>query len=182
MSIPIGGWLLSKKLQFSEESSFGVPVGLPLYQQIGYDAPITISAPTNLVPLLQPGSEDPSTLVESAVDRYMISMQYRPFDTVFAKYGVNSQGGGSGWIDKSLALMFSLALGGSGETFFQAVGCRIDDTRIGGQAGGPITVRANILSQKIPVPGIGALPGTFASDPSSIPIQFKDGGVQPITI
>src|SRR5438128_1751182 len=181
-SIPIGGWLVSKKLTFAEEASFGVQAANPAYSQIGYDSLVNISAPTNLSPLLQPGSEDPQVLAERGMDLYNIDLNYRPFDTLFAKYGFNAQGGGSGTIDKSLSLAMSIALGGSGETFIQALGCRVGSTSIGGKAGGPITVRAKIACQNIPVPSTTVLPGSFASSPSSIPIQFKDGGAQPVSI
>ena len=179
-AIPIGGWLVSKKAEFAEETSFGVPVASPSYSQIGYNSLVNISAPTQLTPLLQPGSEDPQVLLERGMDLYNIDLNYRPFDTTFAKYGFNTQGGGT--IDKSLSLAMSIALGGSGETFIQALGCRVGSISIGGKAGGPITVKAKIACQNIPVPSTSVLPGSFATSPSGIPIQFKDGGAQPVSI
>src|SRR5207253_1159680 len=91
-------------------------------------------------------------------------------------------GGGTGTIDKSLSLAMSIALGGSGETFIQALGCRVGSISIGGKAGGPITVKAKIACQNIPIPSTTVLPGSFSSSPSAIPIQFKDGGAQPVSI
>jgi len=179
---PGGGWLVSKKLEFVEEASFGVPVASPTYSQIGYNSLVNISAPTQLTPLLQPGSEDPQVLLERGMDLYNIDLNYRPFDTTFAKYGFNTQGGGTGTIDKSLSLAMSIALGGSGETFIQALGCRVGSISIGGKAGGPITVKAKIACQNIPVPSTTVLPGSFATNPSTVPIQFKDGGAQPVSI
>src|SRR5437660_3475028 len=177
---PGGGWLVSKKLEFVEEASFGVPVASPTYSQIGYNSLVNISAPTQLTPLLQPGSEDPQVLLERGMDLYNIDLNYRPFDTTFAKYGFNTQGGGT--IDKSLSLAMSIALGGSGETFIQALGCRVGSISIGGKAGVTITVKAKIACQNIPVPSTSVLPGSFATSPSGIPIQFKDGGAQPVSI
>jgi len=182
-TIPIGGWLVSKKLQMVEETSFGVTPSSPSYSQIGYDVPVQISAPTNLSPVLQPGSEDPQVLQERRIDEYAIDLQYHPFDTPFAKYGFNAQGGGSGTIDKSLTLAMSILLGGGpAETYLQALGCRIERLTIGGKAGGPISVKTKIVSQNIPVPSITILPGSFAANPSSTPFLFKEGGAQPITI
>ena len=174
--------MVAKKLEYSEEQSFGVPVARPNYNQIGYDSQVQLSAPTNLTPLLQPGSEDPLVLQERRIDEYNIDLQYRPYDTVFAKYGFNAQGGGSGTIDKSLTLAMSILLGGTSETFIQALGCRIDRISLGGRAGGPITCKARIASQNIPVFTTTAPAGTFAQNPSSIPLQFKDGGAQPVSI
>lgn len=182
MSVPIGGWYVSKKLQFDEEDSFGVTPSNPSYSQIGYNSLVNISAPTQLTPVLQPGSEDPQLLLERGMDLYNIDINYRPFDTTFAKYGFNAQGGGTGTIDKSLSLAMSIALGGSGETFIQALGCRVGNIGIGGKAGGPITVKAKIACQNIPVPSTTVLPGSFATNPSTVPIQFKDGGAQPVSI
>jgi hypothetical protein len=170
-------------LEYAEESSFGIPVASPSYNQIGYDVPVQISAPTNLSPVLQPGSEDPQVLQERRIDEYAIDMQYHPFDTVFAKYGFNAQGGGSGTIDKSLTLAMSILLGGGPtETYLQALGCRIERLTIGGKAGGPISVKTKIVSQNIPVPSTTVLPGSFAANPSSTPFLFKEGGAQPISI
>jgi hypothetical protein len=175
-----GGWLVSKKCQYQEEAVYGIaPSGS--YNQIGYDSQVLLSAPTNLTPLLTPGNEHPIVLQEIRIDQYNLDIQYRPFDTVFAKYGFNAQGGGSGTIDKSLTLAMSILLGGSTETFIQALGCRIDRISIGGRAGGPISVKARIASQNIPV-FTSSLLGTFAQNPSSIPLQFKDGGAQPVNI
>jgi hypothetical protein len=183
MSSAIGGWLVPKKLEYVEENSYGITPASPSYSQIGYNALVNINAPTNLTPLLQPGSEDPQVLQERRIDEYNIDVQYRPYDTVFAKYGVNAQGGGSGTIDKSLSLAMSILLGGGPtETFIQALGCRIDNIRIGGKAGGPITVKAKIACRNIPVPSTTILAGTFAANPSTVPIQFKDGGAQPVSI
>ena len=180
---PIGGWLVSKKLQYAEEPSFGVPVSVPIYSQIGYDVPVQISAPSNLSPVLQPGSEDPQVLQERRIDEYAIDLQYHPFDTTFAKYGFNAQGGGSGTIDKSLTLAMSILLGGGPtETYLQAVGCRLERITIGGKAGGPISVKTKIVSQSIAVPSTTVLPGTFAQNPTSTPFLFKEGGAQPISI
>jgi hypothetical protein len=110
-------------------------------------------------------------------------MQYHPFDTVFAKYGFNAQGGGSGTIDKSLTLAMSIMLGGGPtETYLQALGCRIERITIGGKAGGPISVKTKIVSQNIPVPSTTVLPGNFAANPTSTPFLFKEGGAQPISI
>ena len=175
--------MVSKKLQMIEETSFGVTPSSPLYSQIGYDAPVQISAPTNLSPVLQPGLEDPQVLQERRIDEYAIDLQYHPFDTTFAKYGFNAQGGGSGTIDKSLTLAMSILLGGGPtETYLQAVGCRLERITIGGKAGGPISVKTKIVSQSIAVPSTTVLPGSFAANPSSTPFLFKEGGAQPISI
>ena len=182
MSIPIGGWLVSKKLQYAEEASFGVPAASPSYSQIGYDAPVYIDAPTGLTALPTPGSEDPLVLAERTIDLYNLTVNYRPFDTVFAKYGVNAQGGGSGSIDKSFNMLLSVALGGSGETFILPVGCRIDNFRMGGRAGGPVQFRAKIASQLVPIPSTTVPSGTFPANPSTVPFLFSQGGPQPISI
>jgi len=157
-------------------------VASPSYNQIGLDAPIQISAPTNLSPVLQPGSEDPQILQERRIDEYAIDLQYHPFDTTFARYGFNARGGGSGTIDKSLTLAMSILLGGTTETYLQAVGCRLERITIGGKAGGPISVKTKIVSQSIAVPSTTILPGSFAANPTSTPFLFKEGGAQPISI
>lgn len=182
MPSPILGTLLGKKIQFAEETSFGIPLASPSYSQIGLNTPVTFSAPTNLAPLPTPGSEDPIILAERRIDEYNIDFTYRPFDATFAKYGFNAQGGGSGTIDKSLSLAMSVLLGGSTETFVQALGCRVSSMTIGGRKGGPITVRTQIASQVIPVPSTTAPAGTFSPDPSSVPFMFYQGGNDPVSI
>ena len=178
----VGSWLVSKKLQYVEESSYGVLPSSPAYQAIAYDSQVLISIPTALAPLLQPNSEDPQTFTKQKIDQYNIDLVYRPYDTVFAQYGFNAQGGGSGTVDKSLSLAMSVLLQGTSEYFFQPVGCRVESVRIGGRAGGPITVRCRVASQLIETASTTVPSGLFALNPQNIPLMFKDGGPQPVTI
>jgi len=179
---PVGSWLVSKKLQYVEEASYGVLPSSPSYTPIAYESQVLISAPTRLAPLYQPNSEDPQVLVEQGMDLYTIDMSYRPYDTVFAQYGFNAQGGGSGTIDASLGLAMSVLLQGTTEYFFQPAGCRVESVRIGGRAGGPITVRSRVASQLIETPSTIVPTGLFAANPQNIPLQFNDGGSQPVRI
>src|SRR5436853_909724 len=141
----VGSWLVSKKLQYVEESSYGVLPSSPAYQAIAYDSQVLISIPTALAPLLQPNSEDPQTFTKQKIDQYNIDLVYRPYDTVFAQYGFNAQGGGSGTVDKSLSLAMSVLLQGTSEHFFQPLGCRAGSVGIVGRAAGPITVSCRVL-------------------------------------
>src|SRR2546427_90243 len=182
--VPVGAWLTVKKLVYAEENSFGTLATTPSYTLVGHNSQLYLSPQTRIVALPQPGSTDPQILVEAGADTYEMRLRYYPTDFSLARYALNPAGTGSGSIDKSVSLLTSIALGGSGETFFQALGCRIATFEIGGKAGQlPLSVNCRLMSQVIPLPVLNTpLPGVYPSNVETVPLQFKDGGAQPIRI
>jgi len=103
--------------------------------------------------------------------------------STFAKYATQSQGGGTGTIDRSLSVLFSAKMNAV-ENYFQVLGSRIGDFTITGKYGDLTRAKATVTAQSIPIPSttnpIGS--GSFATDPATAPWSFYDGGANPVSV
>ncbi len=130
----------------------------------------------------QVGTEDLKYILKGA-EVYTFDMEYGLQTSTFAKYGISSQGGGTGTIDKSLSVLFSAKLNAV-ENFVQILGSRIGSFTISSSAGQLTKAKCQLMAQAIPVPSasspIGS--GSFATDPATNPWTFYDGGSNPVTI
>lgn len=182
VTVPFGAWLIVKELQFCEESSYGILPASPVFTPVGYEPRIMFRFDPRMVPVPQPGSEDIMTIQGGAANEITWDVTYRMTDSIFARYGVNAQGGGAGTIDKSLTLLMSVLLSATTETWIILQGARPNITMISGRSGGHLEARIIGKSQAFPTP-VQLNPGfTYATSSTAQPIQLKDGGLTPLTI
>src|SRR5260370_8214465 len=126
-----------KELQFSEETTYGTLPPSPIFTPVGYEPRIMFRVDPRMLVGPQPGSEDPETIQGGAANEITWDVTYRMTDTLFARYGVNAQGGGSGTIDKSLTLLMSVKLSATTETWIILQGARPNVTVISSRATPP---------------------------------------------
>jgi len=171
-----------KEIQYAEETIYGVTPANATFKTLGYEPKVMFSFDPREITIPQPDSEDRQTIQRGDASDITWDVVYKPTDTSFAKYGVNSQGGGSGTIDKSLTLLMTVKLSATTETWIILRGARSNVTSLKGRAGGDLEVRVTGRSQTMPIP-VQADPGyNYATSSTSIPIQLKDGGITPVTI
>jgi hypothetical protein len=130
----------------------------------------------------QVGTEDIKYILKGA-ELYTMDIEFGLQTSTFAKYGIASQGGGTGTIDKSLSVLFSAKLN-TVENFVQILGSRIGSFTISSQTGQLTKAKCQLQAKAIPVPTttnpIGT--GAFAADPATNPWTFYDGGTNPVTV
>jgi hypothetical protein len=130
----------------------------------------------------QVGAEDLKYILKGA-EVYTMDLEFGLQTSTFAKYGISSQGGGAGTIDKSLSVLFSAKLNAV-ENYVQVLGSRISSFSISSQTGQLTKAKCQLQAKAIPVPSssspIGS--GSFATDPATNPWTFYDGGANPVTI
>jgi hypothetical protein len=179
---PSLGLLAAHSAEYVEEVSYGVFPTNPTMKWIGTDLEYSDTADMGSILVRNIGKEDLTTVTLGS-QAYEVDLQYAPQDSTFAKYFVNSQGGGSGSIDESLSLLISPKISGTTE-YLQALGCRPDSGSIEWALGKTIMVKTKLVAQSIAAytstDPIGS--GTHASDPGSNPFIFTDPGASGITI
>ncbi len=177
---PSLGLQVVNTVQYIEEAIYGTLPASPSMNWIGVDMKYEDNAENKQILIRNLGSEDLRYVVSGAQD-YEVDLDYALQTSTFLKYLVNSQGGGSGSIDKSLSLVIEPKVNASNE-FIQALGCRPDSGSIKWQLGKEIRVSMKLFAQLIAayassITGIG-----WASDPGTNPWVFTDPGASGITI
>ena len=183
MSItPSGGWFVVKNPQYVEEATYGTFPTNPAMNWIGAVDNFDPKADMQSIMVPQVGTEDLKYILKGA-EVYTVDMEFGLQASTFAKYGISSQGGGAGTIDKSLSVLFSAKLNAV-ENYFQVLGARIGSFTISSQTGQLTKAKCQLQAKAIPVPSssnpIGS--GSFAIDPATNPWTFYDGGTNPVTI
>jgi hypothetical protein len=183
MSItPSGGWFVVKNPQYVEEATYGTFPTNPAMNWVGAVDNFEPKADMQSIMVPQVGSEDLKYILKGA-EVYTIDMEFGLQSSAFAKYGIMSQGGGAGTIDKSLSVLFSAKLN-TVENYFQILGSRVGSFTLSAQTGQLTKAKCQVQAKAIPVPSssspIGS--GTFATDPATNPWTFYDGGANPVTI
>src|SRR6266702_5075425 len=183
MSItPSGGWFVVKNPQYVEEATYGTFPTNPTMNWIGAVDNFDLKADVQSIMVPQVGTEDLKYILRGA-EVYTMDMEFGLQTSTFAKYGISSQGGGAGTIDKSVSVVFSAKLNAI-ENFVQVLGSRIGSFTLTAQAGQLTKAKCQLQAKAIPVPSstspIGT--GTFATDPATNPWTFSDGGTNPVTI
>lgn len=180
--VPTTSQLMLRPLEYVEESSFGVFPTNPAMQWIGVGQEIDPKPNMKNIKVRNLASEDLKYETLGA-QMYQLDISYNPQNSSFAKYLVNSQGGGSGSIDKSLSLLASPKINGTGE-FLEILGARPDSGKISWEVGKPISIDVSLLAKSIPAytttDPVGT--GSHASDPGTNPWIFTDPGASGITI
>jgi len=183
MSItPSGGWFVVKNPQYVEETTYGTFPSNPAMNWIGGVDNFDPKADMQSIMVPQVGTEDLKYILKGA-EVYTMDMEFGLQTSTFAKYGISSQGGGAGTIDKSLSVLFSAKLNAV-ENYVQVLGARIGSFTISSQTGQLTKAKCQLQAKAIPVPSssspIGS--GSFATDPATNPWAFYDGGANPVTI
>ncbi len=183
MSItPSGGWFVVKNPQYVEEATYGTFPTNPTMSWIGAVDNFDPKADMQSIMVPQVGAEDLKYIVKGA-EVYTMDLEFGLQTSTFVKYGISSQGGGAGTIDKSLSVLFSAKLNAV-ENYVQVLGSRISSFSISSQTGQLTKAKCQLQAKAIPVPSssspIGS--GSFATDPATNPWAFYDGGANPVTI
>src|SRR3989441_9483896 len=183
MSItPSGGWFVVKNPQYVEEATYGALPTNPTMNWIGAVDNFDPKADMQSIMVPQVGTEDLRYILKGA-EVYTMDLEFGLQTSTFAKYGIGSQGGGAGTIDKSLSVLFSAKLN-TVENYVQVLGSRISSFSISSQTGQLTKAKCQLQAKAIPVPSssspIGS--GSFATDPATNPWTFYDGGANPVTI
>ena len=183
MSItPSGGWFVVKNPQYVEETMYGTFPTNPAMNWIGAVDNFEPKADMQSIMVPQVGTEDLKYILKGA-EVYTMDLEFGLQTSTFAKYGISSQGGGAGTIDKSLSVLFSAKLN-TVENYFQVLGSRIGSFTISSQTGQLTKAKCQLQAKAIPLPSssspIGS--GSFATDPATNPWTFYDGGANPVTI
>ena len=183
MSItPSGGWFVVKNPQYVEETTYGTFPTNPAMNWIGAVDNFDPKADMQSIMVPQVGTEDLRYILKGA-EVYTMDLEFGLQTSTFAKYGIGSQGGGAGTIDKSLSVLFSAKLN-TVENYVQVLGSRIGSFTISSQTGQLTKAKCQLQAKAIPLPSsvspIGS--GSFATDPASNPWTFYDGGANPVTI
>jgi hypothetical protein len=183
MSItPSGGWFVVKNPQYVEEATYGTFPSNPTMSWIGAVDNFDPKADMQSIMIPQVGAEDLKYILKGA-EVYTMDLEFGLQTSTFAKYGISSQGGGAGTIDKSLSVLFSAKLNAV-ENYVQVLGSRISSFSISSQTGQLTKAKCQLQAKAIPVPSssspIGS--GSFATDPATNPWTFYDGGANPVTI
>ncbi len=122
--IPSLGLQVAETAQFVEESTFGTFPTSPTMNWIGVDMQYSDSADMGAIKIRNLGSKYLKYVMKGA-ENYDLTLDYAIQTSTFAKYLVNSRGGGSGSIDKSLSIVIAPKVGGTTE-YLQILGCRPD--------------------------------------------------------
>ena len=183
MSItPSGGWFVVKNPQYVEEATYGTFPTNPTMSWIGAVDNFDPKADMQSIMVPQVGAEDLKYILKGA-EVYTMDLEFGLQTSTFVKYGISSQGGGAGTIDKSLSVLFSAKLNAV-ENYVQVLGSRISSFSISSQTGQLTKAKCQLQAKAIPVPSssspIGS--GSFATDPATNPWTFYDGGANPVTI
>ncbi len=179
---PTLGLLNAYSAEYVEEATFGTFPTNPTMNWIGTDMQYSDSADMGAITYRNLGSEDLKGVLKGA-DDYEVDLDYAIQTSTFLKYLVNSQGGGSGTIDKSLSLLIAPKISGTTE-YLQALGCRPDSGSIKFQLGKETRASVKLFAQSIQAyvttDPIGM--GSHSSDPGTSPFIFTDPGASGIMI
>jgi hypothetical protein len=183
---PSLGLQVAETIQYVEEgttqSTYGIFPTNPTMLWIETDMEYSDSADMGTIMVRNLGKEDLTYLVTGA-QSYEVELKYSLQTSTFAKYFVNSQGGGSGSIDASLSMVIAPKI--SGTTYYlEATGCRPDSGSISWELGKTLQASAKLVAQNLAAytttSPIGT--GTWASDPGTAPWTFTSPGASGITI
>lgn len=179
---PSLGLQVAETAQYAEEATFGTFPTNPSMLWIGADMQYQDSADIGALKFRNLGSEDLKYVLKGA-DNYDLTLDYAIQTSTFLKYLVNSQGGGSGSIDKSLSMLIAPKINGA-TNYLLALGCRPDSGSIKWQIGKELRANVKLYAQAIQAytstSPIGT--GSFASDPGTNPWIFTSPGASGITI
>jgi|SRR5579875_609354 len=173
---PTLGLKVVQTAQYVEESTFGAFPSNPTMNWIGTDMQYSDSVDMGSFKYRNLGSEDLKG-VEGGAQKYEITLDYAIQNSTFLKYLVNSQGGGSGSIDKSLSMLLEVPINGTNQ-FMEILGARPDSGSIKWQLGKELRANVKLEAQSLPAYSTSSPIGTgaFASDPGTSPFMFTDPG------
>ncbi len=179
---PTLGLLVAETAQYVEEATPGTFPTNPSLLWIGSDMMYSDSADMGSIKIRNLGSEDLKYVVKGQ-DNYDLTLDYALQTSAFAKYLVNSQGGGAGSIDKTLSILIAPKINGTAQ-YLQALYCRPDSGSLKWQLGKETRANIKLFAQSIQAytntNPVGS--GSFATDPGTNPWIFTDPGSAGVTI
>ena len=178
---PSGHWTQNRKLQFCEESQYGItPTASPVFTSAGEIESVSETTEIALKKYRSLGSEDVYRHLSSG-QLYSFEISYQPISSALIKYGTQLQGGGTGTIDKSLSFLYSEDVDGvENYVFYKGARCDQVSVEITNEA---VRVSQNFICKEITTPAAshGLTTPTFAPANSAAPWTGADGGTSPFT-
>lgn len=179
--VPTGHWTQNRKLQYCEESTYGVtPTVSPLFASAGEIESVSETTEIAMKRYHSLGSEDVYQFLRNGI-LYSFEIAYQPISSALIRYGTQAQGGGAGTIDKSLSFLYSEDVNGI-ENYVFYKGARCDQVTVE-ITGDSVKVTQNFLCREITTPATthGLTTPTFAPANSAAPWFGTDGGSNPFT-
>jgi len=186
MTVLSTGSQLLKSPQYVEEATYGtLPTASPTLLWIGDVTDIKPTVDIGLQSIRKVGSEDVYQHVLGA-RQTRLDLEFGLQSSTFIKYAINAQGGGTGSIDKSLSMLYSVAMGGQGgtENFFVLTGVRPDTLKLAIKPKQIHKATMTMFAQANsgPEASSGITTPTYATDPATAPWNFADMGTTPVTL
>lgn len=192
--IPTFAGLVRKHLEYREEPTFGAGPDITSgnLNFAGHIKSIDPRMEVVLEEFRRIGSEDVYKSVKLAED-YRFTVTYAIEAIDFIRYGINSQGIGSGSIDRSLGMGFSYMLNDV-EHFVRIKGARMNTIELKGNVDSTIEVTSEFICKEISTPNTtdyvsgtaqhatpqSSTPWTFADAPDPIRINYGSGSDIPL--
>jgi hypothetical protein len=179
--VPTGQWTQTKKLQYIEESTYGLtPTASPVFTSAGEIESVSETTELALKRYRSLGMEDLYQFLKNG-QMYSFEVVYQPISSALIKYGTQAQGGGTGTIDKSLSFLYSEDINDI-ENYVFYKGARCDQVSVE-VTNDSVKVSQNFICKDITTPSTthGLTTPTFASANSAAPWTGTDGGSNPFT-
>lgn len=179
--VPSTGPLVVHNVEYVEEATPGTFPTNPTMLWVGSDVVYDDSSDEKAIKKGNIGSEDILYGLPGP-DEYAVTLDYAPQNSTFAKYLVNSQGGGTGSIDKSLSLLISPKVNAVAN-YLEILGAKPESGSIKWSYGKETRVNVKLTSMSIPayVTTDPTGTGSHASDPATAPYTFIDPGANGVT-
>jgi len=181
MTTTSGGFQVVKNPQYIEEATYGTTPASPTLLWTGATEDIKPTVDMGVQDIRKVGSED-VYMHNIGTRSSRLELDLGIQSSTFLKYAINSQGAGTGSIDKSLSLLWSVLMNGT-ENYFIATGCRPDTLKLAIKKGQRHLATMTLFAQAIANPSASGPTGaTYATDPASNPWNFSDMGSTPVTV
>jgi hypothetical protein len=186
--IPTSSAYFKKPPQAVAETSYGVPPASPTFTVFGQTQQIAPAPTIDLEEIRTLGNADPIAN-RKLREMHSFSLQYKPFDTKYMKYGVNLANPQSpaGTNAESLTVVWSQLLNNT-ELYTIATGVKTDTISIEISKAGGVNVTQNfrcfaIYSYKTDASIAGITTPTYVTaSPGTVPWSSLQGGIGPLKI
>jgi hypothetical protein len=186
--IPTAPWLFKKPPQYVEETSFGVTPAAPVFKLMGSITGISPNIGITKEVVRSVGRRDPTTQTKM-MEMFSGSFKYRPFDTDFAKYGINlpDEASPAGTNAASVTILWSQLINNV-EKYFILQGVKTDKISMEISKDGGVVIGQDLrwyktLAYQANATAAGITTPTYISTiPNTQPWSSLTGGANPFTI